>query len=537
MKQWSSLFGGLAIVGILFGLVSVVLLVMGAPTDLRWIFANFALGIVFVILWAGSGFDQLRDRLRSGEARRAGKYGASAVLGTAAILVMLGTLAFLSTRPAFEKRFDWSESGVHSLSDQSRKVLASLDQDVEIWAFYPQLEQPPVRELLSRYAYESDRFQVSYADPNARPDLVERFGIDPGRLSEGLVRVALGPESVEVDEVSEEKITNALVKLTRTGEKKVYFVEGHGERPISGEGEAEPESFTRAADALRNENYSFETLLIAASGDVPDDADVVVIAGATRPFLPEEHRALKRYMERGGALLVMVDPRARTDLTDTLAEFGVEFGDDIVVDRMQGLFGRAATPFAAEYGAHPITEGMREVTMFHVARSVSGRADGPGSFVELVRTGPESWGETNLELFFDQGQAELGSEDVRGPVTLAIAGSIATADSEGSGEGEAPEAGAAVSEARIVVFGDSDFASNQMIESYRNRDLFVNAVNWLLGDVEAISIRPQASRASRLQLSTEQLSNIRYLSLFLLPEAIAIVGVLAWWSRRRAPGR
>jgi ABC-type uncharacterized transport system involved in gliding motility auxiliary subunit len=87
------------------------------------------------------------------------------------------------------------------------------------------------------------------------------------------------------------------------------------------------------------------------------------------------------------------------------------------------------------------------------------------------------------------------------------------------------------------VVGDSDFAGNQLIGEFRNRDLFVNAVNWLLGDVDAISIRPGQARASRMQLSSEQFLQIRYLSLFVLPQVIAILGVLSWWLRRRAPGR
>ena len=86
-----------------------------------------------------------------------------------------------------------------------------------------------------------------------------------------------------------------------------------------------------------------------------------------------------------------------------------------------------------------------------------------------------------------------------------------------------------------VVFGDSDFASNELIEAYRNRDLFLNTVNWLMGDVEAISIRPNRSRASRFQLSEEQFRTIRSLSLLVLPEALGMLGVLGWWSRRRAP--
>jgi ABC-type uncharacterized transport system involved in gliding motility auxiliary subunit len=101
-------------------------------------------------------------------------------------------------------------------------------------------------------------------------------------------------------------------------------------------------------------------------------------------------------------------------------------------------------------------------------------------------------------------------------------------------EGETPKP---PKEPRLVVIGDSDFASNQGIEAYRNRDLFVNSVNWLLGDVESISIRPVRSRASRLTLSAEQFTQIRSIALFVLPELIAVLGVWAWWSRRRAPGR
>ena len=75
------------------------------------------------------------------------------------------------------------------------------------------------------------------------------------------------------------------------------------------------------------------------------------------------------------------------------------------------------------------------------------------------------------------------------------------------------------------------------IDAYRNRDLFVNSVNWLMGDVEAISIRPRQSRASRFQLTTQDFLRIRSMSLFVLPEAIAIAGVIVWWKRRRAPER
>ena len=269
-----------------------------------------------------------------------------------------------------------------------------------------------------------------------------------------------------------------------------------------------------------------ESLLLAARGEIPDDAHVVVLAGPTRPLHESEHQALRRWVDGGGALLVLIDPRARTDLAGEFELWGVEVGDDVVLDRLQGLFGRPATPFAASYGAHPITAELREASLFHVARSVTVPAGSP--FETIVSTGEESWGERDLDRFYGEGEAELGSDDLPGPVSLAVAGEVLP-------EGVAPSDGA--TPARVVVIGDADFASNQLIAEFLNRDLFVNSVNWLLGDIEAISIRPGQARASRIQLSSEQFMQIRYLSLFVLPELIAAFGVYAWWSRRRAPGR
>ena len=184
----------------------------GAATfDWPWIAGNLVVGLALLVAAAVSNVDALRERMSSGEARRAGKYGTSAILSTLFVLAILGFLAFLSTR--YHKRFDWSEMKVHSLTSQSQQLLEGLEQDVEVLALFPPLESEPVRELLDRYAYASPRFKVQYADPNERPELLARHGITPEQLGEGVVRVALGGESMLVDEVSEEKLTNALVKL------------------------------------------------------------------------------------------------------------------------------------------------------------------------------------------------------------------------------------------------------------------------------------------------------------------------------------
>ncbi|HEY5656472.1 MAG TPA: GldG family protein [Myxococcota bacterium] len=532
MKGQGTLLAALGLVGVVFALLSVFVVLLsgtGFRSDLGWILGNLGAGVLLLVAAAVVNFEALRARMASGEAKRAGKYGTSAIATTLLAIAVLGMIGFLGAR--HHRRFDWSEQQVHSLSDQSLKVLAGLETDVHVLALVPKVAQPPVREFLDRYAYESDRFQVEYADPNERPGLVEQYGLRADQLENGLVRVAIGVDSVEVTELSEPNVTNAIVKLTRTGEKVVYFLEGHGERAIEKEPGEGTGGYVRAATALRNENYRVEALLLAAEGEVPADADVVVIAGPTRPLLAVERAALERYAARGGAVLALVDPRSRSDLVQLLEEWGVELGDDVVVDRSLALFGRALSPFAGSYDpVHEITRDMREPTLFHEVRSVTRSSEVSGDFTALVFTGDASWAERDLAKLDGEGAAAMDGDDLPGPVSVAVAGrpTVVAGDAEGGADADtrAP---------RLVVFGDADFASNELLPAYRNQDLFVNSVNWLMGDVEAISIRPNVSRASRFQLTQSQFQTIRSLSLFVLPEAIAVLGVFMWWSRRH-PG-
>jgi ABC-type uncharacterized transport system involved in gliding motility auxiliary subunit len=540
MTGLPALLGALGLVGFLFGLLSFVSMLFsrtGAPSDFYWVGANLALGIVLLASAALLNLDALRERASSGEAKRAGKYGSSAILSTVLGIAILGMLGFLAER--YPQRFDWSEQKVHTLSDQSQKVLDGLDRDVQVTVLVSKVEEEPIRELLDRYDYASDRFSVDYADPNERPGLLEQYGITPEELQggRGLIRMAIGDESTVVTEVSESAVTNAMVKLTRTGEKVVYFVEGHSERAVDGENGQARNGYGLAAESLRNENYRVEKLLLAATGEVPDDADVVVLAGPRRGYLDVEYAALDHYLERGGAVLALVDPRVRGELIEHIAAWGVSLGDDVVIDRTLAMFGRAMSPFAESYdSSHEITRDLREPSLFHEVRSVQA-GDG---FTKLVLTGENSWAEHDLDLLDLEGKVAFEEGDVPGPVAVAVAGTphvgsngagpdAGSADAEAEGE-EAGEDGAET--ARLAVFGDADFASNEYIGAYRNRDLFVNTVNWLIGDVEAISVRPNQSRASRLQLTQQQFYNIRQLSLFVLPELIAVVGVFIWWSRR-----
>jgi hypothetical protein len=203
----------------------------------------------------------------------------------------------------------------------------------------------------------------------------------------------------------------------------------------------------------------------------------------------------------------------------------VDVGDDVLVDAVMSVNGQPTVPVAEHYAAdpegdpHPIGAELSR-TVFSMARSVRPASDGSG--VEpLVLTSANSWAERSIEDWMRTGRALQDELDLAGPVSIAVVGRPELAGASGD------------SAARIAVFGDSNFATNELLDVFSNRDLFLNTVNWLLGDVEQITIRPNVARSSNVSLTGGQLEVIRYLSLFVLPEGIALAGVLAWWLRRR----
>ena len=545
MTGTAALLAGLGVVAIGFGILSALMALLSPFTDPLWIFGNLVVGVSLLGAAVFMSLDSLRERVRSGGGRRAGKYGTSAIVGALLGIVILGLLGFLSTR--YHTRFDVSEAGVHTLAPQTTELLESLEEDVQITAFFNESESPPIAGLLDRYSFASERVKLRYVDPNSEPGLVDALGLTTEELATGVVRFTMSSgESTSLSEFSEPDITNALVKLVKSTGKKVYFLVGHNERgitPLPGEEgtfAAGPESFGRAADALVNETYAVEPLLLASAEDVPADASAVIVAGPTRPLLEGELAALRRYVEGGGGLFVALDPRAQTNLYALLEEWGVLMGDDVVVDRALAVFGQATTPIAQEYdGSHPITAPLREPSLFPMVRSIELVEATAVRFSVLAKTGEESWAERDLEGWRVSGRAEYDELDVMGPVGIAVAGSVRAAgippaahNVHGNDEADA----APVAEGRLVVFGDSDFASNETLDALRNKDLFVNSVNWLAGDLSQITVRPNVSRASSFQMSQDEFRRIQYLSLFVLPEAIAVFGVLTWWLRRKAPG-
>jgi ABC-type uncharacterized transport system involved in gliding motility auxiliary subunit len=295
---------------------------------------------------------------------------------------------------------------------------------------------------------------------------------------------------------------------------------------------------------LTSDNFAVEKLVLAQQAAVPDDASVVIVAGPTTDFYPNEVESLRKYLRKGGKALFMLDPPDKADsaalpnLTTLVKEYGVDVGDNVIVDVSgigQLLGTDASVPVAANYPQHPITENFNLLTAYAFARAVTpaaGNTQGPTAMT-FIETSPRSWAETDVKTLTTTGRVEMeeAQGDKPGPVSVGAAVSITAPDAP------APTAGTAGTderkpETRVAVIGDSDFPSNAWLGIRGNRDLFLNTVNWLAQQENLIAVRPRQADDRRITLTADQQRRIVWLSLLFIPGAVLGAGVYTWWRRR-----
>ena len=547
LKKILGLLGWLGVI-LVFIAVALRWLPLGRPEWQAWS-TTFALaGLVCTLLYILS---QWREVGRSFSGREA-RFGSLAVASVVVVLAILVGINWLASRR--HKRWDLTAAQQFTLSDQTKKILQGLDKPVQMYVFAQTDDFARFRSRLDEYQYQSKNLQIEYVDPERQPTIAQKY---LPLQQTGTVVIDHNGMIERINADSEQALTNGLIKVIQGKQNKVYFVQGHDERTPD---DTEARGFSTVGQYLVSDNFATETLMLAQVRAVPEDASVVIIAGPRADLFPNEVELLKGYLARGGKLMVLLDPKDRADappLTNLLAllkEWGIEAGDHVVIN-MPGDYtvkeGEAldiaqlgALPntdgtfvLAAKYLQHPMTTGLGRVTViFRMARSISAMTEGAnGRFPQnVVETSETSWGETDLQRLYSTNQVarEPGKGDKQGPLSLAAAVTAPVQDAAAAqpspeGADDAPK-----KETRIAVFGDSDFASNQLLGVGRNADLFLNAVNWLAQQEDMIAIRPRDPEDRRITMTAQTHRFLSLATTLLIPGLILLAGVRAWWVRR-----
>ena len=464
--------------------------------------------------------------VRQALAGRATRYGLNAAILIVLILGVIALVEAVSFRHNY--RFDLTESKRQSLSPQTVKLLKELKAPVKATVFFvPGVPgKQTIEDRLKLYAASSDgKFTWEGVDLDANPLRASRYGavtagtiVLESELTKGQVR------EEKVQDSEEESLTNALIRVTREGKQVVYFLRGHGEKDLASN---ERGGLSQLKAALEKVNYTPQDLLLAREAKVPDDATIVVVAGPDKDLLPNELEALAAFVNRGGRLLVMADAFKAPGLGPLLERYGIALDNDVIID-VSGLGQMFNTgpevPIVADYQPHPITQGFRLITAFPVARSVSVKEKPPEGVVAqaLARTSPESWGETNQDQI-RTGQVKPDAGEARGPLTVAAVATVDAKDAPADQKGR---------KGRVVVVGDSDFASNLALAAQGNRDFTLNILAWLAGEENVISIRPKEARAAPVFLTATQGQAAFLVPVVVIPLAMIVAGGVAVARRR-----
>ena len=446
--------------------------------------------------------------------KRSTKSGTSAIVSTVIVLVLLGAINFLAVR--YGRRWDLTENQLFTLSAQSQTILQNLDKPLEVLVFERNINSD-LENLLENYRRQTEKFTYKLINPEQDIGVAQQFGVESlGEiyLQYGDKKQRLNTNNAALGEaITESQLTNGIEKIKRDRTTNIYLLQGHGEAPL----EAVEGGLFQAVNTLRDKGNTVQELNLASSGQIPENADLIVIAGATRKLLAAEVSSLQQYLQDGGNLLLMLSPNADIGITSLLQEWGIELDNRLIIDGSGAGSLMGFGPGVAlvnNYGDHPITASFRNgISVFPESRPLKTTTKAEVESTPLAITAKETWAESDLaseEITFDS------APDLSGPLNVAIALSRSQPQSS-----------------RLVVFGSSTFATNGWFEQQLNGDILLNSVSWLIGeDQDSLSIRPKEAANRRINLSSLQAGMISWLAIRIMPLVALIFAGVLWWQRR-----
>ncbi|BCA56699.1 conserved membrane protein of unknown function [Nitrospira sp. KM1] len=454
------------------------------------------------------------DSLKSFSSRRTTRMGANSLLMVVMFIGIVSIINFLGARHSL--RWDLSENQNFSLAPQTHRVLRTLPREVKITVFTREKDPgyQSYKERLDSYRQASSKIAVEFIDPERQPKLAQAYGIT--RSDTAIFES--GTQTIRITNPSEAELTGALMRVSKDDKKRILFLEGHGEHSLD---DRERTGFSNAKEILIKQGYEVDRVSLLAQPAVPDNASILVVAGPRKPITNDELTRIHAYVEKGGHLLLMLDPDTQADVASLLSKWGVGMGPGVLVDLQDRLAqGDLTALLIRTFTEHEITQDLTAAVLFPLARHITfdEQAGKEWDYVPLARTSPNSWAETDLK---GRVVSLNEKEDIKGPLPIAAALAPKTPPAEGKPR------------PAMVLIGNSVFATNAFINFPGNTDFFLHTAAWLAEDRDMIAIGPRDQVLRPFIPNPLQERALLYIQVVLLPAAMCIVGVVVWRKRRR----
>lgn len=455
-------------------------------------------------------------RVRGALSSRRGRFGLGSAVRICLFAGVMVLVNVASTAVSF--RIDATGLAQFTLTSQTRDVLAKLDAPVEVvQVFTPRVPSNIsgyARNLLREYGVHTDKLSVTEIDPDISPDLARQYGVDRLAAIYGVVlfrsgahqRMVYGPQIIAE---AEHAFTSALLEVTGTRQKTVYFLTGNEEGHIAGD-------FSEAVNGLRDNLFRVAELNLTTTPAIPEDAAALIVAGPLSDFSPNHEAVLAAYLRTNGRALVLLDPNASPGLRRLLLPWGIEVANGMLTDPASFVEPDEDTVLVPGE-----RNGWALESYFPGAAALIPSEELP----EELSASPLAW--TSAEA--GCAEALATQPDPEGPLCAQAqppyaVGVLITTAAQGQPERQ--------DGTRLAVIGDSDFASNRHFQNVGNARLFLTAINWLTEDKEVISVDRKVLDSRRLVLSPEQARLLQISSIGLLPLLLLMAGGVVWWRRR-----
>lgn len=374
-------------------------------------------------------------------------------------------------------------------------------------------------DFVAKYQREKKDISVSFINPTLEPKLVQELGI----RSDGEVIVEYNKRTEHITPpFAEQELTNLLVRLSRTNNKPIMYLDGHGEKNLLGLKNHDLGAF---GEQLEKKGFKFSNPDLTAINEVPKEGAMLVIASPQVPVTKPEAQKILNYVENGGNILWLLDENNFQGL-DALAQYlGLQISDGKVVDKSSLSFGSSEDiSYALIYGDHPVTRNFMLRTQYTDAYQIRARGtyENGWEVSNLIEVAPNGWLSSNKKPLNDK--LVFNPEfDQKGPINIAVA--------LNRNFGEKGQ--------RVLVVGNASFLSNYFITSGGNLDLGINMVNWLVGDDQLITIQPMPLKDVNVTIPGNDKGRliawtIFHLFQYFIPVGLFILGFWVWFRRRKA---
>ena len=441
----------------------------------------------------------------------------------------IGMLAWITNHYSYQ--FDLTANKRHSLSSSSIELLNVLDKDITVHAYTTDdVTQKAIKEIIDRYQHVKSDFNLRLFNPDIDIAEAQQDGIV---MNKPFAFVIYYNKRMEhINSLSEQAISNALLRLNRRDNQQVVFLSGHGERNINAD---DNRAYATLNRQLTEMGFNLQDVNLLEN-PLPDNTKLLVIAAPGNDYLAGEIKQLEKFIHNGGNLLWLADPGELQGLDELATSLGLQLQDGVIVDNNTNLrqtlnIQHPAIIPVTEYFPHIITNTIRYNTLFPMARGISPLTNettvNNWQAEALFNSYGKSWSETGgltEEMEFDS-----SSGDVAGPVTIAVA--LHRTNQNTDQNTDKPGATQNQSQ-RVVVVGDSDFLSDSYLGAGANLNLGLNIFNWLIGDDDFVSIEVKPSPDTKLELDEIQLLIIGFGFFLVLPLLLLITGFRIWYIRK-----